>query len=330
MTATAGSGESGSGAGDAGPGDAGVRPGPGAPEIPEELRHRWRLTAPEHLGEPHSPTWRVTRDGVPLVAKCLSTAHSPDWQYPWEVGLALRRLGWPTPEPVEEPWVDGDGAWALFAFLPGRPAERPEPPAEQRARGRLLAAFHAAGAETGIVRRRVGYPPLERIVADPELARRVAAHERRRPEEGALLRRHLDAARAHLAELADAAVPVGVVHGDFAPWNLLREAGRLTGLLDLAGAHRNPLVTDFALAWRGHHDEVLRGYEEVRPLSEAEWRLLLPTYWAWLFLGVRDALAAHQAAGGDGPSPLAWQLGHLRRVSPLVAERSGLRYPTAD
>ena len=67
-------------------------------------------------------------------------------------------------------------------------------------------------------------------------------------------------------------------------------------------------------------NEVIAGYEDVRPLNELDWQLLLPVYWSWLFLGVKDHVEA-MVAGKVAPYPLKWTLDHLVRRSPLVASR---------
>ncbi|GIE91860.1 hypothetical protein [Actinoplanes regularis] len=79
-------------------------------------------------------------------------------------------------------------------------------------------------------------------------------------------------------------------------------------MLDFEFTHLNFRVADFALAWRGYQYEVIRGYHEVQPLSELEQELILPTYHAWLFLG----LAGEDATGLD----LTWNLAHLQRHLP--------------
>jgi Ser/Thr protein kinase RdoA (MazF antagonist) len=119
--------------------------------------------------------------------------------------------------------------------------------------------------------------------------------------------------------------PRSVIHGDFAPWNLLFDDGRLTGLLDFEATHHTFQVADFALSWRGYQDDVLRGYDEVRPLSDVEWHLVQPVYQAWLFLGLKDALAAHYSAPDHAGEPLnlEWQSLHARRQSPLIARKTG-------
>ena len=63
----------------------------------------------------------------------------------------------------------------------------------------------------------------------------------------------------------------------------------------------------------------------VRPLSELEWQLVRPVFWAWLFLGVKDVLAAHYGSA-DPVSPipaLDWQIAHLRKHSALLANKAG-------
>src|SRR5262249_55309737 len=138
------------------------------------------------------------------------------------------------------------------------------------------------------------------VVSDPELEHWLRAHERVRPDEGRALRACRDTAAEWFADNADPGAPRSVIHGDFTPWNLLFDAGRLTGVLDFEASHHSFQVADFALSWRGYHDEVLRGYDEVRLLSDTEWRLVRPVFWAWLFLGVKELLMSSYAGTRDG------------------------------
>jgi aminoglycoside phosphotransferase (APT) family kinase protein len=285
---------------------------------------RWRLTPGPVLGDRPSGTWAATRNGAAFVVKHFA-ADFPDWRYPLRVAAALRAQGWPTPEPAEEPMTGPGGAWVLFHRLPGRsvrPAEA-DRPAEERARGRLLAELHRAAAATGITDQRGGFADPAEVVGDPELDHWLRAHERARPDEGRPLRACRDAAAAWFADHPTRGAPRSVIHGDFTPWNLLFDGGRLTGVVDFECSHHTFQVADFALSWRGYHDDVLRGYDEVRPLSTLEWALVRPVFLAWLFIGVKDVLAAHH--GGTGPPPdLSWQLRHLRTRSPLLADRCGV------
>jgi Ser/Thr protein kinase RdoA (MazF antagonist) len=307
--------------------------------IPGDLLEQWRLSGATYLGGSRSRTWRVRRGSSVFALKWLSAGARADWRYETRVMAALRAADWPAPVLAEEPLVRDDGVWRLFAWLPGEPTpvanhavanhrianHRPENhTAEESARGRLLAQFHAASSSLGVAGQRDGFDLPRQAVDDPELGEWLTVHEQRLPEEGRILRAYREAAAALLAE-HESDVPSGVIHGDFTRWNLLFDGGALSGILDFEACHSNHLVADFALAWRGDHDEVIRGYDSVRPLSETEWHLVWPTYWAWLFLGVKEILAEHYSPPGGAASPadLEWQVRHLLKDSDLLRERCG-------
>ncbi len=300
--------------------------------IDPDVCARWRLTAGPVLADRVSGTWAATRDGSAMIVKYFDDATFPDWRYPLRVAAALRTLGWPTPEPVEEPLTGPTGAWVLFRRLPGRaalPAEG-DRPAERRARGRLLAELHADAAATGIDEQRGGFRPPADVVTDPELDRWLRRHEAADPEQGRALRRCRDLAAQWFTDHPAPGAPRSVIHGDFAPWNLLFDGGRLTGVLDFEASHHTFQVADFALSWRGYQDEVLEGYDEVRALSDLEWHLIQPAYRAWLFLGVKDVLAAHygRTTPASEPLNLDWHVTHARRQqSPLITRRTGTAEP---
>jgi Ser/Thr protein kinase RdoA (MazF antagonist) len=264
---------------------------------------------------------------VAFVVKHFRLPFFSDWRYPLRVAAALRAQGWPTPEPVEAPLVRPDGAWVLLHRLPGLPA-RPvdeDKPAEQRARGRLLAEFHASAVATGIVDQRGGFTGPAELVADPRLDHWLRVHESACPDEGRILRACRDMAVEWFEVNPTVDAARSVIHGDFTPWNLLFDNGRLTGVLDFEATHYTFQVADFALSWRGYQDDVLQGYDEVRALSDLEWHLVLPAFWAWLFIGVKDLLAAHY--GGtqpvNPPPRLEWQIAHLRKHSALLERKAG-------
>jgi Ser/Thr protein kinase RdoA (MazF antagonist) len=284
--------------------------------VDPEVCARWRLTAGPVLGDRADGTWEATRNGVRFVVKLFGAEYPPDWRYTLRVAAAIREQGWPTPEPAEEPLVTPHGAWVLFHRLPGR-ARTPtsaDRPAEERARGRLLAEFHEAAAATGITEQRDGFTLPADVVNDPELERWLRLHERARPDEGRALRACREAVAQWFDDNATPDAPRSVIHGDFAPWNLLYDGDRLTGVLDFEATHHTFQVADFALSWRGYHDDVLRGYDEVRALSGTEWRLVRPVFWAWLFLGVTKLPPS---------TGLEWQLSHLRKQSPLLTKMTG-------
>jgi Ser/Thr protein kinase RdoA (MazF antagonist) len=268
----------------------------------------WRLENRRALTDRVNGTWAADRDGLPVIVKFFT---EQDWRYPLRVAAALRAQGWPTPEPIEEPLVVPEGAWVLFARLPGEPRQASRE--ERRARGRLLAELHLAATATGIVAQRGGFALPAEVVGDPELEHWLRVHETAHPEEGGILRRCRDDAVSWFAGHPEPDVPRSVVHGDFAVWNLLYDGGRLTGLIDFEASHHTFQVADFVLSWRGYQDEVIRGYQEVRPLSELEREMIVPVYRAWMFLGLKRELAAHHDRGA--PLDLTWQLTHIKRVT---------------
>jgi aminoglycoside phosphotransferase (APT) family kinase protein len=300
----------------------------GANGLDRDVCSHWQLMPGRVLGDRTTGTWEATRNGAAFVVKYFDTAAFPDWRYTLRVAAALRAQGWPTPEPVEEPLITPAGAWLLFHRLPGRsvrPADEYKP-AEERARGRLLAEFHTAAAATGIVDQRGGFTGPAELVADLSLDHWLRVHELTCPDEGRMLRVCREAAVEWFANNLNVDAPRSVIHGDFTPWNLLYDNGRLTGVVDFEATHYTFQVADFALSWRGYHDNVLRGYDEVRSLSDLEWQLMRPVFWAWLFLGVRDLLAAHygQPEPLGIPPKLEWQIAHIRKQSPLLAEKAGV------
>ncbi|MBG0565964.1 phosphotransferase enzyme family protein [Actinoplanes aureus] len=270
--------------------------------IDADVCRRWRLEPGPLMGDRGGGTWAATRGGPDLVVKRVTYR---DVAYTLRVAAALREQGWPTPELVEEPLVDGDGGtWLLLHRLPGVP--RPRGAGEQRARGRLLAEFHESAAASGLDERRDGFAGPAEVVGDPALDRWLREFERFRPEQGRFLRECRDVTAEWFAGNSLDGVPCGVIHGDFATWNLLFVGERLSGLLDFEATHWSVLVADFALSWRGYQDEVVRGYAEVRPLSEFERRLIVPVFRAWLFLGLTELPA-------DGVD-LEWQVRKLGLV----------------
>jgi len=195
-------------------------------------------------------------------------------------------------------------------WLPGEP-RRELGPEEQRARGRLLAEYHAASAGIEGLTQRPGWRRAEEILADPELDRVLAASEATRPEEVRIVRWHLERARSRAEGLRLHRWKSQPIHGDFTTWNLLFTGDRLTGLLDFELARNDHRVADFCLAWRGKYDAVIAGYEEVTPLEPEEREALTPIWWASLIEGAcRDMRA--------GVSDDGWTLAKLLARSPLM------------
>ena len=295
------------------------------PLIPRAVRQRWGITPVDYLGGRHKQSWLVESGHTRLVARRYPEQPFPDIAYELQVLARLDGDGWPVPAAVEEP-VEVDGrTWCLSKFLPGtsRTAEGPE---DRRGRGRLLAKLHEATTplieEMG---QRRGFGLSDEVIGDPELVGVIRKYEELRPYEGHVVRWHIDRAVEALDRLDLEGADKTVLHSDFVPWNLLYEGDSLTGVLDFDATHLNYRVADFALAWRGYQDKVIEGYEEVHKLSGLDWELLVPVFWAWLFIGVKQDIKKTLAEKGTPPS-LEWQVKHLMRREGLVG-RTVQAYP---
>jgi Ser/Thr protein kinase RdoA (MazF antagonist) len=276
----------------------------------DEVLETLRVSVVAPLGGRLNRHWLVTAHGDQLVLRRWATA-ADDIAYELRLLASVAALGWPVAPAVAGPVDIGGHVWCLFPFLPGQPPTEADPPTEQRARGRMLAEFHADLARLGGFGQRGDWRRCEEILSDPTLDRLLAEHERARTEEVRLLRWHLDRARERVAGLRPGDRPGLVIHGDFTAWNLRFQGGRLSGILDFELAHWDHRVGDFALAWRGQYDAVIHGYAEVSPLEPEEWKLLTPMWWAFLLDSARRHLV-------EGTRDDGWIVKHLLRRSPLM------------
>jgi hypothetical protein len=89
------------------------------------------------------------------------------------------------------------------------------------------------------------------------------------------------------------------------------QGDHLTGVLDFESTHLNYRVADFALSWRGHLPGVLKGYTDVSPLSQLDRELLLPVFWAWMFIGVKEQILG-MLTGQRPFHGFEWQVRHLQ------------------
>lgn len=261
------------------------------------------------LGGRFNRHWLVRIDGEERVLR--RWAEQPLGSIRFEIRLttSLAEMGWPVAA-LGDPIEFGGELWSLAPLLSGESPSAGHAH-EPRARGRLLAEFHAATARVEGLESRPGWRRCEEILRDREIDRLLAQHEPVRPEEVGIVRRHLERARLRAEGLrldARGSIPV---HGDFAPWDLLYEEGRLTGILDFELSRLDHRAADFALAWRGKYDAVIEGYEEVSPLDPEERAALVPIWWAELIEGFCRNLRMGLDDGG-------WTVGKLLARSPLM------------
>lgn len=294
------------------------------PSPPAEVVNRWALRVDSYLGGRANLHWRVSRDGRPLVLRRYQEKPIGDIGYELQVLQRLDALGWPVPVAVDDLLVVDGRTWGLFMWLPGASPAVTESTSELRAVGRLLARLHADLETLVDLGQRPGCQLAEALVADPVLTRRLRDYERLFPEQAHILRWHADRANEYFDSLDLRGRRLIVIHSDFGLPNLLYQDGNLTGVIDFESTHLNHRVSDFALAWRAKRDEIVRGYDEVRPLDELDWALLTPTLWSWVFLGVAEEIHA-MTTGAITPHGFDWQVGVLRRRSPLMGV--GAEYP---
>src|SRR5689334_14058773 len=123
---------------------------------PDEVLAIYRVQVVAPLGGGLNRHWLVHRRGEPLVLRRWSQPRS-DIDYELQLLAEIAALGWPVAPAVENP-LEWDGqVWCLFLFLPGDPPSLENRVTEQRARGRLLAEFHADLAKLGDRGQRPGW-----------------------------------------------------------------------------------------------------------------------------------------------------------------------------
>lgn len=298
----------------------GVAP-PRASPPPREIRQAWGLRVETFLGGRSNLHWQVSSGDRRLVLRRCGNGDLSEVAYELRVLQRLDACGWAVPVPVEEPLVRQGHTWCLFTWLPGVAPEAPDRLADQRARGRLLAELHGDLETLTDLGQRPGWQRAEDVVADTELTSGLRAYERLRPEPARILRWHAERARERFDQLHVHNRPLLVLHGDFNARNLLCQQGNLTGIVDFEATHLNHRASEFALAWSGRRDDVVRGYHDVHPLDDVDRALLAPALWSWALLGVAQLLR-RMSNGEIAPPGLEWPVDRVLRRSPLMGEDS--------
>jgi len=193
--------------------------------------------------------------------------------------------------PAARPLRDRDGEW--IGTLNGRPAAivewlsgawlRSPSLADQTAAGAMLARLHLAGADFSGLRVNPVGPSAWRALAD-----RCAEGLRgkTRGEDLSILI-GVEAALARIGNPFTDDLPVGAIHADYFPDNVLFADGAVSGVIDFYFGCTGTLAYDLAIAlsaWGfdgegrtvpGAVAAFRRGYESVRPLNRVE-ALALP------------------------------------------------------
>jgi homoserine kinase type II len=218
----------------------------------------------------------------------------------------LAGAGWAVPEPVGDP-VCHDGLWyCLTRYVPGRPAAR-ENPAQRRRRGRDLARLHLALRDLGQrVGQRPGWRPQHSAItaqSGMDWQACVRGLMSVSPRLGAWAQAAAGETRAALAAIGAGALPVTVIHGDFAEWNVHYRHGQLAGVIDFGLAHLDSRPFELAVARTYRAPEAIDAYrgELTRngwPLSTLEDAAITPLYRAFR-LGMAASELDHRLETGD-------------------------------
>jgi Ser/Thr protein kinase RdoA (MazF antagonist) len=201
----------------------------------------------------------------------------------------VANAGWVVADPVGEP-VRHDGLWFCpTRFVPGA-GVTPESPGQQRRRGRDLARLHLAlrglGDQLG---QRPGWQAQHQAVtvaAGADWAAGLQGLMRVSPRTGAWAAAAAARVHATLAAIGAGDLPVMVVHGDFAEWNVHYEHGRLAGVIDFGLAHLDSRPYELAIARTYRAPGAAAAYraELARhgwPLTDLEEAAIDPVYQAF-------------------------------------------------
>jgi Ser/Thr protein kinase RdoA (MazF antagonist) len=262
---------------------------------------------------PGNASWLVEdRGGGRLVLRrYYAGAAPPDLAYEHAVLRHLASSGWLVPEPIGEV-VEDAGLWYCpTRYVPGSPASA-QTAAQQRRHGRDAARLHLALRGLGPL---IGQRPGWRALHDGPTAHTGIdwrACIRQLAPASPWLAAWAQAAAAHARDaLADAGggdLPVTVVHGDLAWWNVHYVRGRLSGVIDFGLTHLDSRPAELAAGRLSRSREALQGYRAELahlgwPLSELEQAAILPVADAFDV----DLLAWHlDQAGKTGNYDLAF------------------------
>ena len=201
----------------------------------------------------------------------------------------LASAGWVVPHPVGDP-VCHQGLWyCLTRYVPGQAAAQ-ESPAQRRRRGRDLARLELALRGLGQrIGQRPGWRPQHSAVganSGIDWPACVAELTARSPRLASWAQAATEQTRAALAAIGAAGLPITVIHGDFAEWNVHYRHGRLAGVIDFGLAHQDSRPYELAIARTYRAPETADAYrgELARggwPLSALEEAAITPVYHAF-------------------------------------------------
>jgi Ser/Thr protein kinase RdoA (MazF antagonist) len=236
-------------------------------------------------------SWLVeTADKQPLVLRRYHAgATAEDLAYEHAVLEYLAKVGWVVPAPISET-IDYQGRrYCLTRYVPGA-AIAAEDAGQRRRRGRDLARLHLAlrglgeqiGQRHGWRAQHTGTTVHTAIDWDDCLSGLAAVS----PRLALWARRAAEQTGDALTALGADDLPVMVVHGDFAEWNVHYERGLLAGVIDFGLTHLDSRPYELAIARTYRSPQVIDGYRAELatlgwPLSQLEEAAIEPVYRAF-------------------------------------------------
>jgi homoserine kinase type II len=231
-----------------------------------------------------------TPGGRRVVLRRYHAAATPqDLSYEHAVLRHLTGAGWVVPEPVSE-LIPAGGLWyVLTRYVPGAAVARESGPQRAR-RGRDLARLDLElrhlDARMG---QRPGWRAQHRNVSvhdDIDWRAGADALLAENPRLGAWVCAAAGRTRGALAATGADDLPLTVVHGDFAEWNVHYSRGRLAGVVDFGLTHLDSRPYELAIARTYRAPEAAGAYRAELaargwPLSDLEEAAIGPVYHAF-------------------------------------------------
>jgi homoserine kinase type II len=224
-----------------------------------------------------------------VLRRYRTSATGAELAYEHDVLRHLDAAGWSVPVPVSD-LVQHQGAWyCLTRHVPGA-AIRDESAGQRRRRGRDLARLHLAlrGLDERIGQRTGFHPNHTAITTRTGFGwdTAVRALEHADPRLAAWAQSAAEQVRDGLNAAGTGGLPLMVVHGDFAEWNVHYQDGHLSGVVDFDLTHLDSRPYELAIARTYRAPEAADGYraELARcgwPLSDLEEAGIEPVYRAF-------------------------------------------------
>lgn len=241
----------------------------------------------------------------------------------------LATSGWTVPVAISEPVSWQDCWYCLTRYVPGE-AVTAEDASQRRRRGRDLGRLHLAlrGLDERIGQR-PGWRPQHTAVtvhaADDweECIRGLASVS---PRLASWAQAAATQARDSLTAIGAADLPVMVVHGDFAEWNVHYEHGRLAGVIDFGLTHVDTRPYELAIARTYRAPQAVDAYRAELaasgwPLSELEEVAIAPVYGAFRVGMAASEMEDARITGSYDLAMIERQLSRTGTAAPLRGAR---------